>query len=69
MREKLAGLNCLPTAFGLLKVRDHPEVLNRDGVKQLYFEVLSLKHLKHSHVCACVYRPVEICLSDISVRY
>lgn len=69
MCKQLAGLNCLPMAFGLLKVRDHPEVLSRDGVKQLYFEVLSLKHLKHSHVCACVYRLVEIYLSDISVCY
>ncbi|EOB08279.1 hypothetical protein Anapl_01508 [Anas platyrhynchos] len=39
MCKQLAGLNCLPMAFGLLKVRDHPEVLSRDGVKQLYFEM------------------------------
>lgn len=50
-----------------LQVKVHPEVLSRDSVKQLYFEVLSWKHLKHSYVCDRVYRLVEIYLPDIWV--
>lgn len=50
-----------------LQVKVHPEVLSRDSVKQLYFEVLSWKHLKHSYVCNRVYRLVEIYLPDIWV--
>lgn len=54
------------TGLGLLQVKVHPEVLSRDGVKQLYFEVLLWKHLKHSYVCDRVYRLLEKYLPDIS---
>lgn len=63
------GTHLAATGLGLLQAKVHPDVLSWDGVKQLYFEVLLWKHLKHLYVCDRVYRLVEIYLPDMSECY
>ena len=60
-RKQIAGL-CSPAGFELMQITNHPVVLSRHGVKQLYFEAhieKSPAFLSEDHRMACIEKDLK----------